>query len=176
MQPKIHVHYSPVKPGFVSAMFYIESETDVYGWYAEARGRHFSAAFFMVENFYTKRDTALYRSLEDDVYGPWMIDMPAAENEVRCPLPEPVRHELERMQSQFVEEWLFFENDPAVTAELAASRQQQMPILALNIKSKKFKRLEKNGVAFEHSTPGSNPSVLDFVQKYLRYSEKTPAR
>lgn len=176
MQPKVHVHYSPAKSGFVSAMFYIESETDVYGWHAEARGHHFSAAFFMIENFYTKRGTVLYRSVDDDVYGPWTIDMPAIGNEARCPLPEPVLHELERIQSQFVEEWLFFENDPDIEAELSAYRQRQLPVLALNVKSKKLKRLETKGHAFEHSTPGSNPSVLDYVQKYLRHNEKTPAR
>ena len=52
MQPKIHIRYSPGPGGFVSALFYFELGADIYGWYCDAQEHRFSAAFFMLENFY----------------------------------------------------------------------------------------------------------------------------
>jgi len=173
MQPKININYTLGHFGSVSALFYVESETDVYGWRIQAKGHYFSAAFFMIENFYASRSTLLYRSLEDDVYGPWVTDFPPTGNEIRCPLPEPVRHELERIQSKFVEEWLFFENDPVAEPELAAYEKQQLSIHAVNVKSRKINRLEKRKTDWDHSTPGIDPNIIDFLQKYWRHDEKT---
>lgn len=171
MQPKINIHYTIGQLGSVAALFYIASEADVYGWHIHAQGHYFSASFFMIENFYTNRSTLLYRSLEDDVYGPWITDFPPADNEIRCPLPEPVRHELERIESKFVEEWLFFENDPGSAPELAAYKSQRLPIHAVNVKSRKINRLEKKKVDWGHSTPDIDANILDFLQKYWRNDE-----
>lgn len=176
MQPKIFINYAPGQLGSVSALFYVESETDVYGWHIQADGHHFSAAFFMIENFYANRATVLYRSLEDDVYGAWTTDFPPTDHAVRCPLPEPVRHELERLQSQFVEEWLFFENDPVAEPELAFYEKQPLPVHAVNIKSRKINRLEKRKAEWEHSTPGIDANLVDFLQKHWRHDRKTTQR
>jgi hypothetical protein len=173
MQPKINISYTLGHFGSVSALFYVESEIDVYGWHVQAKGHYFSAAFFMIENFYTNRATLLYRSLEDDVYGPWVTDFPPTDNAIRSPLPEPVRHELERIQSKFVEEWLFFENDPVAGLELTAYAAQQLPVHAVNVKSRKINRLEKRKTEWEHSTPGIDSNIIDFLQKYWRHEEKT---
>lgn len=78
----------------------------------------------------------LYHSVDDDVYGTRVIQASYGESEVRCPLPELVRHELERIQSQFVVEWFFFDNDPAAGLELLEYGERKIPVLALNIKSK----------------------------------------
>jgi hypothetical protein len=173
MQPKIHLRYSPGPTGFVSAMFYVEVEADVYGWYAEARQRRFSAAFFMLENFYAPHTPVLYRSVEDDVYGSWIQDTIVSGEQVRCPLPEPVRHELERIQSVFVQDWLFFENDPEAEPERRIYDERRLTLLAVNVKSRKLARLEKQGLAlWEHSTPGSDPNVMDFLGKQWRVSGK----
>ena len=174
MQPKIHIHYSPGHPGSISALFYIEFDADLYGWCTQAKGSRFSAEFFMLENFYANHATVLYRSLEDDVYGPWVSVLPLVTDEIRCPLPEPVRHELERIQSRFVEEWLFFKNDPTSSLELAAYQSQQLSVQAVNIKSRKLNRLERNMDGWEHSTPGIDFNVIDFFQKHWRFREKIP--
>jgi hypothetical protein len=172
MQPKTYILFNPEEPSSVSALFYIERGIDVYGWYAHAVYGTFSAAFFMLENFYASHSTALYRSIEDDVYGPWINDVPPVDAEIRCPLPEPIRHELERIQSTFVDEWLFFENDPAAAHELHAYASHQLQIHAVNIKSRKLNRLDKGRANWEHRTVGLNPAITDFVQKYWRLDEK----
>lgn len=172
MQPKIHIRYVPDEPSSVSALFYVEYGNDVCGWYTHAERASFSAAFFMLENFYVDRSIAMYRSIEDDVYGPWTNDFPPIESEIRSPLPEPARHEMERIQSNFVDEWLFFENDPAASRELHAYASHRLMVHAVNIKSRKLNRLEKTKSSWEHRTPAIDLNVMDFVQKHWRVNEK----
>jgi hypothetical protein len=172
MQPKTHLRYFPDEPSCVSALFYVEYGVDVYGWYTHAEGSSFSAAFFMLENFYVNRSTELYRSIEDDVYGSWTSDFPSIDSEIRCPLPEPVRHELERLQSNFVDEWLFFQNDPAASLELRAYASHQLLIHSVNIKSRKLNRLDKTKTSWEHKTSGIDSNVMEFVEKHWRLNEK----
>jgi len=176
MQPKVYISYSPGKLGSVFALFYFESGVDLYGWHIEARSQYFSAAFFMVENFYADRSPRLYRSIEDDVYGPWIIDSPPTKDEIRCPVPESVGHELERMQSRFVEEWLFFKNDVHIESELAACEALGVPVHEVNIKSRRFPRLQKENSTWTFMLPGIDLNVVQLLRKYWRLSEKVPMR
>ncbi|MDB5764448.1 MAG: hypothetical protein JWQ21_3443 [Herminiimonas sp.] len=176
MQPKTYICFTPAETSSVSALFHVESGMDIYGWRTDARGHCFSAAFFMLESFYATRGAVLYRSVEDDVYGPWITDFPLTDNEIRCPLPELVRHELERLQSQFVEEWLFFENDPAAIPESAVYRSHRLPVQAVNIRSSRLNRLGKNRSGWEYSTSGSDLNIIDFIEKYWRFNEKAVIR
>ncbi|WP_019140633.1 hypothetical protein [Noviherbaspirillum massiliense] len=176
MQFKTYISYSPVKPGSVFAVFYFEKGNDVYGWHVEARSHYFSAAFFMIDHFYANHPSRLYRSIEDDVYGPWAIDYPPMKNEIRCPVPESIGHELERMQSMFVEEWLFFKNDPGVDPELATYESQGLPVHAVGIKAKRLPRLDKNHSSWIYATPGMNSNVVELLRKYWRLSDKLPVR
>lgn len=168
MQPKAHIRYFSEPPSSVSALFYVEYGIDVCGWYAHAEQKAFSAAFFMLENFYVERSSALYRSLEDDVYGPWTNDCVPIDLQIRSPLPELLRHELERIQSNFVDEWLFFEIDPGASTEMHAYACHHLPIHSLNIKSRKLNRLERRNAIWEYRTPGVDQNVMEFVQKYWR--------
>lgn len=175
MQPKVYISYLPAGPGSVFALFYFEAGADIYGWHIEARNLYFSAAFFMVENFYAEHAPRLYRSVQDDVYGPWTIDYPPTKDEIRCPVPESASHELERMQSLFVEEWLFFKNDIRIDPQIAAYQAEGLPVHEVNIKSRRLHRLQKDGASWTHATPGIDPNVVQLLRKYWRLSEKVPA-
>jgi len=172
MQPKIYISYSPSKPGSIFALFYFESGADIYGWHIETRTPYFSAAFFMVENFYADHPSRLYRSVEDDVYGPWTIDYPPTRDEIRCPVPEALGHELERLQSVFVDEWLFFENDVHIETERVAYQEHGLPVCAANIKWRRLHRLHKGGISWIYATPGLDPNLVQLVRKYWRLNEK----
>lgn len=174
MQPKVYISYSPGKPGFVFAVFYFESGADIHGWHIEARNLYFSAAFFMVENFYANRSPRLYRSVQDDVYGPWTIDYPPTRDVIRCPVPEGTIHELERFQSRFVEEWLFFKNDVDIAGEFAAYQSRAMPVHEVNIKSRRLHRFHQDDDTWVHASPGVDPNVVQLLRKYWRLSEKAP--
>jgi hypothetical protein len=173
MQPKVYISYSHGKPSSVTAMFYVEAEVDLYGWYMAAKERQLSTAFFMVENFYADRRPVLYRSKEDDVYDAWITDYPPAKNIIRCPLPESFGHELERIQSRFVQEWLFFENDPNIGTELAEYRDRGLPVHAANIRSKKLRGLGKSDQQWIHTTSGTDFNVAEFLEKHWRPQEKS---
>jgi hypothetical protein len=176
MQSRFYVSYSPDKLGGVFALFYFESNVDIYGWHIEAKGHYFSAAFFMIENFYARRAPRLYRSVQDDVYGPWAIDYPPTRDEIRCPVPESVSHELERLQSRFVEEWLFFKDDRDIAADLLAYQAQGLPVQEVNLKSKRLNRLEKRDSIWTYMSSGADLNVTELLRKYWRLSEKMPMR
>lgn len=175
MQSKAYISYSPDKSGSVFALFYLESGADIYGWHIEAKGTYFSAAFFMVEGFYATRAPRLYRSIEDDVYAPWTIDAPPTKDEIRCPVPETVSHELERQQSLFVEEWLFFKDDARPRSEIAAYQELGLPVHEVNIRSRRLNRFHKEGSPWIHATPGIDVNLVQLLRKYWRLSEKIPA-
>jgi len=174
MQPKTYIAYSPGKLGSIFALFYFDSSVDIYGWHIETKNLYFSAAFFMVENFYANHPPRLYRSVEDDIYGPWTIDFPPTKNEIRCPVPEATGHELERVQSKFVEEWLFFKNDISIDTELEAYKMHELPIQQVNIKARRLHRFQKEDNAWIYTSPGINLNVVPLLRKYWRLSEKVP--
>lgn len=171
MQPKLYLCQSEGRSAPLSACFYLEGNRELYGWRLHSKGHRFAAAFFMLENFYDSSKTALYRSVEDDVYGPWMSDYPRRNEEMRCPLPEPVQHELERLQSIFVQEWLFFENDPDAEHEIALYEKEHLSVHAVNVKFRKLSRLLRTQRRWEYRTSGFDLYLLDYLQKYLRFTE-----
>ncbi len=176
MQPKVYISYSPEQPGSVFALFYFESGGDIHGWHIEARNLYFSAAFFMVEHFYANHSPSLYRSMQDDVYGPWTIDYPPIRDEIRCPVPEAIDHELERMQSVFVEEWLDFRNDRRRVTEDRDGHRDEDALQDVSIKPRRLARMLRQGNIWTYTTPGMDMNLVQLVRKYWRLSEKIPAR
>jgi hypothetical protein len=175
MQPKAYISYSPAKLGSVFALFYFEAGTDIYGWHIESRNLYFSAAFFMIEKFYAAGVPRLYRSMQDDVYGHWISDFPPAPDQIRSPIPEAIGHELERLQSRFVEEWLFFKNDAPNDPEFHEYQSIGLPINEVNIKARRLHRLQKNGLSWTYTQPGTDPNIIQLLRKYWRLSEKVPS-
>lgn len=174
MQPKIYISHSPGRQGSIFALFYFEAGSDIHGWHIEARSGYFSAAFFMAENFYANKSLHLYRSIEDDVYGPWTIDCPPTRDDIRCPVPASVTHELERAQSQFVEEWLFFPSDNDIDFALSAHEAHEWPLKEVNIKPRRLQRLHKEGDHWTHASAGVDLNVVQLLRKYWRLNEKVP--
>jgi hypothetical protein len=174
MQPKHYISYTPEKLGRVFALLYFEHQKELYGWHIDARRSYFSAAFFAIESFYADRSTRLYRSILDDVYGPWIVDYPPSKGEIRSPLPDAVSHELERVQSEFVEDWFFFGDGPNLEAERAAYCRLGLPLHEVNIRSRKLGRLEKRPDAWTAMTAGFDSNVVPLLRKYWRLSEKAP--
>lgn len=170
MQPKVHISFFPKDTVSIHAVFYVEAEADIYGWYGVGGSNRFSGAFFMVENFYATRATVLHRSVHGDVYGAWVADYPRNRDgdRNRCPVPEALRHELERIQSEFMQEWLFFKNDPDIDSELALYRTKDLPINALNIRFNRLHRFTKREPDWSYSTSGADLNVIEFLQKNLR--------
>lgn len=171
MQPHIYLHRTEGRSGTITACFYFEAGKELYGWRLGGRGHRFAASFFMLENFYANDKAYLYRSLEDDVYGPWTIDYPRRYEEIRCPLPEAVQHELERIQSLFVEEWLFFENDPDAAEEIVAYERHGIALHAVNIKQRKLNRGGRSHGRWEYRTPGCDIHVVEYLRRNMGFND-----
>jgi hypothetical protein len=90
--------YSPRGAGLASALFHLAVGDNVYGCYKGACSCAFPAAYFALEQFYSTHATISYHSIEGDVYGPWVVDYTPLTTEARCPIPEPLWHELQRLQ------------------------------------------------------------------------------
>lgn len=186
MQARHLIHYVPhsvagpgmALPAGIAALLYVELGSDVYGWYAQSRRSRYSAAFFVIEKFYAERASLVARSMEDDVHGPWERELPMPVQEIRSPVPEALGHELERLQSAFIDEWLFFPGDPESAAELAHYRDADLPLFAFNVRSRRLTRLWSDGRAYHdgsgahqewtHQSAGADPNIFDLLQKCWR--------
>ena len=166
MQAKFCIRYASDLRSLLSALFYIEAGSDLYCWHAQLCDHRLDAAFYTIENFYADESHVLHRSLEDDVHGPWETLSVNGTQSVRCPVPEALRHELERLQSRFVEEWLFFHGDPAALHACQAYEAQQMPLHAVNINLKKLMRMACEDRIWQHHNAGFDENVLELLQKH----------
>lgn len=174
-QPFAYLAYAPRGPGLLCAVVLFNAEANVYGWYTGAAGAAFPASFFMLEDFYSVRDTVFYRSLQDDVYSGWAIVKPEGEDELGrpAPVPEEACHELEQIQNAFVQEWLFYADDSESQAEAEGYRRQDLPVRAVNIKSRKLNKLERHDGVWTYAMPGIDLNIIDTLKKRwsLDYSE-----
>lgn len=168
MQPKIYVAATAGVNGTTSALLHIEAQSDVYGWFLESADRRFSAAFFMLEDFYAQRAAVLYSSMSNDAYGLWIRDQPPAAVPVRCPVPEHVVHDLERLKSKLVQDWLCFAGEPMDAAGTALYDRHGMRARAVNIKPRRLTRLASGRNGWHHWSAGFDPNVLDYLLKFRR--------
>ncbi|MBC7499610.1 MAG: hypothetical protein H7315_03810 [Herminiimonas sp.] len=166
MQPKVALCCAQEKRSCVSTTLYFESARDVFGRHLQSTAMCFAAVFFMIENFHTRSATVHYRSVDNDLYGAWTMDHPPTRHCCRCPIPDLIGHALERIQSQFIDERLFFHKDRAAQTYLAAYRQHGIAIHAVNMRFKKPTRLGPVRDKFIHCTPGSDLHLMEFIEKH----------
>lgn len=168
MQPKTYVSCSQGDEQSLTALFYLDAQRDLYGWHLVAYEGQVSAAYFMIEHFYADRLPTLYRSVADDVYEPWVTDYPPRREPMRCPLPDAVVHELERFQSQFVDDWLFFDTDVGVESEAEQRARRGLQVQAVNVRTRKLNRMSRDHGHYIHMTPGTDLNVVFFLEKHWR--------
>jgi len=163
IEPHVHVAYAHRGAGVLCAAFWFAQGESVYGWFTGARAHEHPASFFMLEHYYSTRETVCYRSVEDDVYGQWVAASTAGEKKIDRPVPVPevLCHELERLQDAFVREWLFFDEDPA--QEAAALRARELPVLAVNLRSGKLGKLATGAPVWTYTSPGADMHPLVFL-------------
>jgi len=77
------------------------------------------AAYFVLQAYYKPGNLQFQHTLQDNVYGPWVEDTPSGDAPRPQPaaISEPICHELQQLQQQFCQHWLFFGDDPARSAE-----------------------------------------------------------
>lgn len=161
-----YLAYAPRGAGLLSAVCYFALNENIYGWYTGAQSHAFPASFFLLEKFYSMHATAFYHSLENDVYGNWVLEFPPLQQRLDRPVPvaEELGHEMTRMQIAFSREWLFYCDDPAESHEIEAFRQTQLPVQFVNIKCKRLNKLTRGEPVWTYASPNLDVNVIDYLR------------
>jgi hypothetical protein len=166
-EPVVYVAYAPGGAGLLHVGFYFARLEHIYGWYTGNRAVELLSEFFMLENFYSWRAILYYRSKQDDIYGDWVQQMPEATVAVDRPVPVPdnICHELDRLQSGFTQEWLFYPDDPRSADDVAAYHSQELRLQPVNIRSRKLNKLDNRDSLWSYVSPGADLNVIDFLMQ-----------
>lgn len=167
MQVHAYLACAPRDVGVSAALFYAASGENVHGWLACEHERRCAAAYFALEGYYSTRDAVFCRSVDDDVRSRWIEQAVPVTTEIRCPVSETGCGELSRLQSAFVHEWLFADDDPRDRAEVEAYRKLGLPVRAVNVRTAQFHRFDQRRPVWVHASPGIDFNVVLYLKKRL---------
>jgi hypothetical protein len=164
--PQTFFAFTPRGVGLLCAVAYIEVDKDVYGWWVGYRDGSYPPAFFKLENFFSTQMTSFLATEGSDLYGGWKFDYSTGKpKRIDPPLPveKDMSHELERLQDEFNAEWLFFDGDEGREGEVEAYHHQDLPVLAVNIRSRKLNKLDKSDVVWLYRSKDFDRDILDYL-------------
>lgn len=167
MQVHAYLACAPREAGVTAALFYAVRAANVYGWLTREREGGCAAAFFAMERYYSPAHTLFCRSVDDDVYGKWIEQTAPVTTEIGSPVPEAERHELARLQSAFIGEWLFYPDDPRAHDEVEAYRNLGLPVRPVNVRSSQFHRFDQNRPAWVYASPRIDLNVVLYLKQRL---------
>jgi hypothetical protein len=176
IEPFVYLAYAPRGAGALCACLNFAVDEQVYGWYTGSRAAEVAAEFFMLENFYSPKQTVFYRSGESDVYGTWLVrkrdvarllDRPP-------PVPQEICHELNRLQSSFVQEWVFYAEDENAAEEAAAYQALGLPVQPVNIKSRRLGKFDKSDAIWTYASTGQDMNVIGFLMRHWPLDHDAP--
>ena len=167
VQAHAHLGYAPRGVGLLYAVFWFAHGDDVLGWFIGARNGEPRAAYFVLPDYYSSGRTSLLRSVQDDMYGPWVEAQPDGDLPLPHPppLPEALCHELVRLQDQFIRHWLFFADDPETHDEAEAVAARELAVGAVGIRPARLGKLRTAAAVWRYDAPGADLNVLIELSK-----------
>jgi len=168
MQPRFYLANTPRGVGVSAALFYVPDRESVYGWFTGARNHGCESMFFALEHYYAKEPTIFWRSMEDDVHGRWAAGDTAKVTDTHCPVPEAMCHELERLQSEFADEWLFFLGDPRAAREVNDYWRLGLPVGQVNVRSSQLQRFDQTQPTWTYASPGTDLNLVSYLGKHWK--------
>jgi hypothetical protein len=167
IEPQAYLAYAPNGPGLFCALFWFVQDDDVYGWFTGAKAHEHPARFFMLEDYYSKRETQCFISAADDVHGDWMRSSTRDESRIDRPVPVPneLCPELDRLQDAFVREWLFYEGGEGYPQEAPLLRKRGLPVLGVNIRASRLDKLTGEGPVWTYCTPGADVRMVAYLSR-----------
>ena len=164
IESHVHLADAPRGPGLLYAVMHFSEGADVFGWYIGSRDGEFVASYFMLQDYHAPRETNFFRSVEDDVYGAWLHVTRDGEWAVPHPppVPEPLCHELARLQNEFIRHWLLFGGDPEpqAQAEAEALRARELAVRQVNIRASRLGKLRIEPAVWRYDSPNVQLNVL----------------
>lgn len=165
MQVHSYLASTPRTAGVVAALFYAVLGENACGWYTGTVENEIATAFFALEQYYSTHETVYCRSSGGDLRGHWIAETAPTTTDIRCPLAEPVCHELSRLQSEFVREWLWYAGDPRSDEEADAYRKLGLPSRPINIRASQLARFDRTRAVWVHMSPGTDLNLVLAVKK-----------
>ena len=145
--PRIFLCYAP-RAGLRCAATYLAGPRDAYGWFTGPdEGGALRSAYFVLEDFYTPRETRYTEVAEADLHSKWTRD------EARC-------HELAQLQEALRREWLFFSSDPEANAERAEYERGELAAGEVAIRFERLNRLAKDAPDWTYYSHDCEHAVL----------------
>lgn len=173
IESHVHLAYAPRGAGLLYAVMWFAQRGDVYGWYVGMRDGVDECSYFMLPADTGDRPDVLYRSLEDDVRGPWVAMSAEGRGEPEpSPVPEALRAELSRLQQQFISGWLFFMGDPGADDEARALNEKGLPARHVNVKASRLGKLSMDPVTWRYDTPGTGTETLARLSRLWPLDER----
>ncbi len=168
MQPRFYLANAPRGAGVAAALFYLADGEDVCGWFTGARNHGCESMYFALEHYYAKEPTVFWRSMGDDVHGRWAAGDSSTVSGIHCPVPESACHELERLQAEFADEWLFYADDPRAAKEIDAFRQLGMPVGQVNVRSSQLGRFDRTQPTWTYASPGIDLNLIAYLARHWK--------
>jgi hypothetical protein len=166
MQVHSYLATAPRAAGVVSALFYAVLGENVCGWYTGMVDLRIAMSFFALEQYYSTHQTVYCRSIGGDLRGAWVIDTAPITTDIRCPLTEPVSHELSHLQSDFVREWIWYSGEPGGADEVEAYRKLGLSPRPINIRASQLHRFDRSRQVWVCMTPGTDLNLVLAVKKH----------
>jgi hypothetical protein len=166
MQVHSYLATAPRAAGVQCALFYLTLGENVCGWCTGANDDGIVSAYFALELYYAAQPTVYCRSAGGDLRGAWQVESAPITTEIRCPLPEPVIHDLLRHQSDFGREWLWYAGEPGSGAESDAYRKLGLSPRTVNIRSSQLPRFDRSRPVWVHTSPGTDLNLVLSVKKH----------
>ena len=166
-QAHVHLGYSPRGVGLLYAMLWREHENDILGWLIGDKDGEPIACYFLLQGYYEAGSPRFLRTLQDDVYGPWVEA--TSSGDAPRPLPdvlsEPICHELLQLQQQLCRHWLFFSEEPGVEAEAAALAARELAVRRVNVRAKRLDKFRHGAAVWRYDAPGADVHVLNRLSR-----------
>jgi hypothetical protein len=177
IQAHAHLGYAPRGVGLLYAVLWFESGPDVLGWFIGATDGVQRGAYFVLQDYYSSGRTRLLRSAQDDVYGPWVESTATGDMTLPHPppVPEPLCHELMRLQDQFIRHWLFFAADPESRADAQAIAARELALGAVCIRPARLGKLSKGAAVWHYDAPDADVNVLIELSRHWPLDHRVEA-
>lgn len=168
--------YTPYGVGLRAAIMYLKTERDVYGWFTGPQDGQSVSAYFLLDAFYTVSGPRFYATEGTDLYAGWTYDYaarPAKRLAARQLLDDALCHELDRAQSAFATEWLFYRDAPGAEGDMQAYAEAELALGETNIRYHRLARLSHTHVTWTYYSPRFEHAVLTFLSRHwpLDYRE-----
>lgn len=158
--PQTFLCYAP-RAGLRCALVYLAGDRNAYGWFTGPGEARLESAYFLLEDYYTSRETRYQAVADGDLHSKWTSD------EAMC-------HELAQLQEAFRREWLFYRADPHAAAQLDHYAQSELAIGDVNVKFELLNRFSKAQADWTHYSHDFEHGVLKFLGKHWPLDYRLP--